>query len=97
MAYGTFTFTVKVADLEATPHSPGTLEVWANVPEIRDAAGDLALSGKIREPLDETGAATVTLPADDPTLSPSEGLGYTVRPDLTHALVSGRLTQQGTA
>ena len=88
MSYGTFTLTGRHTTPSGIPHK-GQVVVTPNT-IIRDTAGLVVMSGSVQVPLDETGAWSLVLPCDDPSLNPSEGIGYKVG----YALHSTSMPQQ---
>jgi len=76
MAYGTFTLTGRETSPSGKAHS-GQVVVSPNT-IIRDTVGHVVMAGRETVQLDGTGAWSITLPCDDPTLNPSTGIGYTV-------------------
>lgn len=88
MSTPTFTVTGTLTMLDNTPHV-GSVTITANA-VVRDEDSNVVLSGPLEEKLDATGSFSVDLPAADPSLDPSTGLGYTITYRLRS---SGRETQ----
>jgi hypothetical protein len=80
----TFTLTGTEQQIDGTPHVGSVLIVPNAV--VRDAAGDVVLSGPVEVPLDASGHWSIDLPADDPSLDPATGLGYTIKYRLQSAV-----------
>ena len=74
--HATFTLTGRHTTPAGTAHA-GMVVVTPNT-VIRDTVGDVVLSGAESVALDETGAWSLVLPCDDPSLNPATGIGYTV-------------------
>jgi hypothetical protein len=73
----TFTLTGTEVTLLGAVHT-GHISVAANS-VVRDAEGQVVMSGPVTVPLDATGHFAVDLPAADPAVNPPTGLGYIVR------------------
>jgi hypothetical protein len=69
----TFTLTGTEQQIDGTAHVGSVLIVPNAV--VRDAAGDVVLSGPVEVPLDAAGHWSIDLPADDASLDPATGLG----------------------
>lgn len=82
MAYGTFTLKGTHHELGGEtspgPARSGKVLIRANVPTIRDSAGEKVMSGTVKATLDGNGSWSRVLPADDPSLNPSSGIVYTI-------------------